>query len=393
MEPSDRKLEPKERYRGITEKSRCLLFMLRETPYVTLRQIHHLFYKDHKTLSYAREMLRVLTKNKLVEKYLLGNGVFVYFLSSTGRRIVEFFLEDRPKFHLPTSSFYYVKKPTKGAEVNKVFLFPTVDLEFHYFTPHDMNAHPFHHTQALFDIYSRLVKSRRFRHVLWLDQVRHKKEALGLPFHPDLLLTNDLTTDAHRIYVELENSRIKAQSLLDKLNHLTTVPADAYLYICTSETVFFNFGRLIRKIILGEIKVRRQTLYFSHRAHAALVRNVYIALWVPTVPGEESKKSLNKLPLYRYDHPIFDKEMWMMKVDERGIQVLDPESQIPIRVKKVIPYAGRRLGEREKVLGDLLDAYSGQFRSYLETLVPPSQLKIDPSPPNPSTPPTSGLAA
>ena len=137
--------KPKSRHRGISERSKSLLFLLREVPYITMKDIHRFFYPTNKNNAYAKEMVRVLTKNKLLHCSLLGIGFHVYYLSGYGRRVVDFFLQDNPKYFAKTRSFYYAVPPHKISEVNPFFFFPDKNLEFKLFTPHNISTNPFYH--------------------------------------------------------------------------------------------------------------------------------------------------------------------------------------------------------------------------------------------------------
>jgi len=369
MEPRLHLKPGAERYRGITEKSKALLFLLREAPYITLADAKRFFYPAHKTISYAREMIRVLVKNELVGKYRMGDGLFIYYLTDSGRRITEFFTEDRPKFDPETKSLYYSQKPTKPSEVAALFIFSARDLEFHAFAPHFLSSHPLLHTRALMELSVRLRLSFRFVYVLWLDAVKHKQTALHISCHPDLLLTNDLRSERRRIYVELENSPIKAQALANKLDRLCSVPADWVVFLCTSDLVFHNLGRLIRKILSGLVKIsKHQTLFLSPRVHAALFKNILIGQWIPSWKNEGKYQSLKSTMLYRYDAPIFDSHMWVRQATPEGILATDPQSGHPLHVLMPVTYAARKPGEKEITLGTIMDRYREDFKAELGRL-------------------------
>lgn len=351
-----------ERYRGITEKSKGLLFLLREAPYITMADAKRFHYPTHKTLSYTREMFRVLLKNKLVSRYMLGNGVFIYYLTDPGRRLTEFFLEAKPKFDPEFRSFYYTHKPTKPSEASDFFIFPTRGLEFHSFTPHFLHAHPFLHTRALLELSVLFRQSFRFFNVLWMDEIKAKKMALNIDCHPDLLLCNDFTTETGRVYVELENSRIRELDLLEKIHHLTVHPADWYLFLATSEEILLNLGRLVRKILTGEAKVNHHPLYFSARAQSALHKNVLFGLWEPSFKTDKPPTKIKEIDLFRYDDEIFDKRIWVPDVSKSPLQSEEPRAAH----WQVVGYSGRRMGKRKWKLGEILDTYTNAFRLALD---------------------------
>ncbi len=360
--------KPKSRHRGITERSKSLLFLLREVPYITMRDIHKFFYPSNKNNAYAKEMVRVLTKNKLLHCYMLENCVCVYYLTGYGRKIVDFYLEDNPKYHIQTQSFYYAIPPHKSSEVNPFFFFPAKKLEFQNFTPHDMFRNPFKHTTYFLELYFLIRNAYRFLYVIWVDQVQNKKDSLNLTYNPDLLLTNNLSTEANRVFVELENSKIRELKLINKLNHLTVLPADWYLLICTSEEIFYNLGRLIRKIVLGTAKVNQHTVFFSTRAQAALSKNVLMGFWTPSEKGSGVYHKLKELELFRYDAEIFDKKIWMNGVG-KGVYKTDVHGSKPLMEEHTVPYASRKPGTKVYKMGEIFDGYIDGFNQALDKVL------------------------
>lgn len=363
MEPEEK---PRPRYRNLTEKSKSLLFMLREIPYITLKDIRRLFYPGQKTFGYSREMIRYMTKSDLLHPYRLGGGQVIYYLTQIGMRILEFYIQDIPKFHSETSSFYYARPPAKPSERNPFFFFPARELTFRPFALKSLSSHPFYHTQALMELYAVFTNMRRHLYVLWLDMVKSKKDSLHIPHNPDLLLTNDYRTEGRRIYIELENSKIRESALIPKLDGLCSMPAEWYLFLCTSEPVFLNLGRVIRRILSGLAKrSARDTLFFSGRTHSALSKNVLIGLWIPSWKNKGRVQDLRETLLYRYDAPIFDKHIWTSQVTPDGIQVKDPQSGLPIRRLTSMPYESRKPGEKVIKLGPILDTFSDDFKTAL----------------------------
>ena len=353
-----------DRYRGITEKSKALLFLLREAPYITLADAKRFFYPTHKTLSYAREMIRVLVVNKLVGKYRMGDGLFVYYLTDIGRRIAEFFLEAKPKFDSDTKSFYYLQRPTKPSEASAFFIFPSRGLELYPFTPRFLYAHPLIHTRSLLELSVLFRQSFRFLHVLWLDEIKAKKTSLNLTCHPDLLLCNDLTTEGGRVFVEFENSRIRDLDLLEKVHHLTTHPGDWYLFLASSEEIFHNLGRLVRKILLGEAKMNHETLFFNARAQSALSKNILFGLWQPSFKTEKPMGKIKDLDLFRYDHEVFDKKVW--QTPKRDPLLHGSEIQEPlVKQLQTVAYPARKLGKRTWTFGEILEGYKNPFAQAL----------------------------
>jgi hypothetical protein len=353
----------KPRYRGLTEKSKSLLHLLREVPYITLPDIKRFYYPSHKTDGYTLEMVRYLKQNRLIEKYMLGNGKFIYYLTANGSRLLEFYLDETPKLDSNSKSFYYSRPPAKSSEINPLFHFPTRNLEFQSFAPHNLANHPFHHTSALLELYTLFRKSFRFLHVLWLDKVHGKKASLNLSHNPDLLLTNDCKSERGRIFVELENSRIKGSALITKLDGLTSMPADRYLFVCTSEELFLNLGRQIRKVLQGFVKKDGHTLYFSPRTHHALYANVLIGLWIPSNKNKGEVQYLKTTPFYRYDAEVFDSTTWVQEVDKNGVMVIDPVTRVPCRKEVRNPYASRRPGEKMFAFQDIANSYSEAFKA------------------------------
>jgi len=351
-----------DRYRGITEKSRALLFLLREAPYIILPDAQRYFYPSHKTLSYTREMTRVLVQNGLVAKHQMGDGHFIYYLTEPGWRISEFYLEDKPKFDAGTESFYYKQKPTRPSEVADFFIFPTQGLEFYPFTPHYLNAHPMGHTRSLLELSALFRQSYRFRHVLWMDMIKAKKSALHVSCQPDLLLCNSLTEETGRVYIEFENSRIRDLGLLEKIHHLTEHRADWYVFLAATEEIFHNLGRLVRKILSGEVKVNHQTVFFNPRDQAALNRNLLFGLWTPSFRKEGPSPPFKSLELFRYDHEVFDKQIWIPEPVKPGSAASEPRAAHWQKVG----YAGRHIGKRKWLLSEIIDPYATVFQHALE---------------------------
>ena len=137
------------RYRGLTERSKALVLLLRETPYLTSREVWRFFFPDQTSIFYTRLTLRVLLRAGAIEKTMLGNGVFIYFLTEEGSRYAEFLLQEKPRFDTKTESFYLKRAPRKASEALPYFPFPAAQLEFQRFTPKNFHSHPFEHTTAL----------------------------------------------------------------------------------------------------------------------------------------------------------------------------------------------------------------------------------------------------
>lgn len=366
MVPSEPNSGVRSRGRTITEKNKALLFLLREIPYITLHDIQRFFYPNHKTSGYTYEMVRVLTKNNFVGRYLLGNGVYIYYLTEAGIRIVNFFMQDDLKFDSKTKSFYYDTPPRRACEAPAYFHFPSPDLTFKPFTPHLLHLHPLQHTLALLELYFLFRKSLRIYYVIWLDAVQHRKDTLSVPFHPDLLLTNDIHNEAQRVFVELENSVISCFNLVSKLDRLCSMPADWYLILCTSEIIFRNLGKNIRKIISGEAKVNQKTIYVMPRTQSVLFKNLLIGIWKPSTRTNGEYQGLKDLVLFRFDEEIFDKCEWMKSTDSSGVHVKDVLGELDLRKHRTIPYTSRRPGRRKYLLGEILDSYSAGFRTALD---------------------------
>jgi hypothetical protein len=360
---------PRSRNRTITEKNKALLFLLREIPYITLNDIRRIFYPTHRTPGYTYEMVRVLTKNKLVGRYLLGNGVFIYYLTELGIRTTHFFMHDNIKFDSETKSFYYDTPPRRGCEAPAYFHFPSPDLDFKSFTPHLLHIHPFQHTLALLELYFLFRKSMRIYNVIWLDVVQHRKDSLSVPFHPDLLLANEINNEAHRIFVELENSVISCPNLIGKLDRLCSMPADWYFFLCTSEIIFRNLGQNIRKILAGEAKMKQKTLFVMPRTQSVLAKNLLIGIWKPSIRNKGEFQGLKDLALFRYDEEIFDKSVWMKSTDASGMHVKDVLGELDLRKQRAIPYPSRKPGKRKYLLGEILDSYSAGFRVALNKIL------------------------
>lgn len=356
------KMPPGKRYRNLTERTKSLLFLLREVPYLTFKDIRRIYFPQNKSRSYCIEMMGVLLRNNLVVKYMVGNGIHIYYLASDAQRVLAFYLQEEPKFHAPTASFYYSQPPRKVSEVSPFFFFPSKNVPYQTFSPHFMHLHPYHHTVGLLELYILLRKAFRMFYVLWLDFVESRKAVLNIPFNPDLVLTNDPFTESGRIYVEFENSQIGTRNLLHKLDHITSMPADWFLVLCSSEIIFMNFGKTIRRILQGEAKSHQRTLFFAPRTQAALSHNLLIGVWRPSFQNKGIIHEFKAVELYRYDDPIFDKHIWVNQV-ENGVQVLDPLQGIPLKRRTTVPYPARKPGRRKWMLPDILDPYSEGFKA------------------------------
>jgi hypothetical protein len=360
--PPTGKMPPGKRYRNITERTKSLLFLLREIPYATFRDIRRIFFPLNKSRSYCIEMVGVLVTNNLVAKYMIGNGVNIYYLNSNSLRILEFYMQEEPKFHSTTASFYYSQPPRKPSEISPFFFFPAKNVAYRSFTPHYMHLHPYNHTIGLLELYVLFRKAFRFLYVLWLDQVESKKTTLSIPFNPDLLLSNDPFTESGRIYVEFENSAIGVRALVEKLDNTTSMPADWFLILCSSDSIFQNFGRTVRKVLLGEARSHQRTLFFAPRTQAVLSRNLLIGIWRPSSQNKGIIHELKAIELFRYDDAVFDKTIWANQV-ENGVQVLDPLQKIPLKKTVTVPYPARKPGRRKWLLPEILDPYSDAFKA------------------------------
>jgi hypothetical protein len=292
----------------------------------------------------------------------MGDGHFIYYLTEAGHRIAEFYLEDKPKFDLETESFYYKQKPTRPSEVADFFLFPTRGLEYYPFTPHYLNAHPIGHTRSLLELSVLFRQSFRFRHVLWMDMIKSKKTALHVSCQPDLLLCNSLTEEQGRVFIEFENSRIRDVGLLKKIHHLTEHRADWYLFLASTEELFQNLGRLIRKILSGDVKVNNQTVFFNPRAQAALNQKILFGLWTPSFRMAGPAAPFKSLELFRYDHEIFDKQVWIPEPVKPGTELREPRAAH----WETVQYAGRHFGKRKWLLSEIIDPYATTFQHALE---------------------------
>jgi hypothetical protein len=219
------------------------------------------------------------------------------------------------------------------------------------------------------ELYFLLRKSLRIYHVIWLDVVQHRKDALSVPFHPDLLLTNDIHNEAQRIFVELENSVISCANLVGKLDRLCSMPADWYLFLCTSEIIFRNLGQNIRKIISGEAKVNQKTIFVMPRTQSVLSKNLFIGIWKPSTRTNGEYQGLKDLALFRYDEETFDKSTWMKSTDASGVHVKDVLGELDLRKQRPIPYPSRKPGKRKYLLGEILDSYSSGFRASLNKIL------------------------
>jgi hypothetical protein len=356
------------RYRNITERMKSLLFLLREIPYATMKDIRRIFFPGNKSKAYSLEMMGVLLRNRLLNKHMIGDGVYVYYLSSEALRVVEFLLQEDPRFHSPTKSFYFSKPPRDARQVPPFFFFPARKIPYRLFTPHLMHQHPYRHTVGLFELYILFRNSFRLLYVIWLDQVEAKGTVLNVPFNPDLLLTNDPSTDIGRIYIEFENSTIQARNLLQKVNHISTMPADWFLVLCASQDIFLNFGRTIRRILLGEAKSHQKTLFFTPRAQAVLSRNLLIGRWTPSFLTGGEVMNIQSVEMFRFDHEVFDKAIWM-NLHAQGVQVKDLNGDVPLKHLQTVPYAARKPGQRKWLLGDILEGYSDGFRTALQKVL------------------------
>jgi len=220
----------------------------------------------------------------------------------------------------------------------------------------------------------------RLLQVVWLDVVQHRKESLSVPYHPDLLLTNDFHSEEQRIFVELENSPISCPKLIGKLDRLCSMPADYYLFLCTSESIFLNLGRNIRRVLLGEAKANQKTLFFMPRSQSVLAKNLLIGIWKPSTRNNGEYHGLKDLAIFRYDDEIFDSSVWMKLLDSEHRSVKDVHGEVALRRHQIIPYPSRKPGKRKFLLGEILDRYSPGFRIALNKILKNPLIDTKPEP-------------
>jgi len=352
---------------GFTERDRTLLLLLREIPFMTLKDIKAFLYPNNAFKTYAKEKTRYLLKEGLLSKSFLENGKCIYYLTQAGVETATYILRDAPRFHPESSSFYFRRPPAQPGEEKAFFLFPTPDIEFRFFTPEKSSSFQFYHSQALLELYFQLHKSRRFSSILWLDKVRNKKDAVDIDCNPDFLLTNDVRTSEGRVLIELENSLIREHNLVPKLDNLCRQQADFYLLLCTNEDIFRNLGLKIRTVLSGKAKESRDRVLFRPQTLAALTQTLWIGLWKPALHNRGETMRLKDLVLYRYDHEIFDAYGWTDHTDG-GAAVVDSKSGKVKRVMRKIGYSHRRPGKQTLSFPDLLNQYTEAFKKALSPI-------------------------
>jgi hypothetical protein len=370
MESSKSKSPAQRRKVTFTEKDRTLLFLLREVPFVTLQDIRAFLYPENRTKSYAKEKVGYLIREGFLTKSFLENGKCIYYLTQLGLETSQFLLRDKPQFDSETRAFYFRKAPLKAPAERPLFIFPNRHLEFRFFTPEKSSSFQFYHSQALLELYHQLQKTRRFASVVWLDKVRNKQESLDLTCNPDFLLTNAFDSAEGRVLIELENSLIREQNLIPKLDNLCRQQADYYLLLCTNEDIFRNLGLKIRGVLSGKPKQGKEAQVFKAQTLGALARSVWIGLWKPSIHNGGQAMKLRTMTLYRYDHDAFDPLGWT-DAEEGGRPVIDSKSGRAKRVMQKVPYPYRRPGARELPFETLLNQYQGPFRSALNHILDP----------------------
>ena len=364
----------RKKFTGLSERDKSLLLLLREIPFITMNEVKANFYPSHKYLSYAKDKMRFLMKEKLITKRFLENGKYIYFLTPIGIETAEYLKSGTPRFDIDTATFYFQRPPFKKPESEAFFLFPSLTIEYQKFTSDTNPSFTYLHSQALLELYFQIYRARRFKSIIWLDKVKNKKACLDLDCNPDLLFTNDLYSSEGRVLIELENSEIRGQNLHAKIENLSKQHAEDIILLATNEEIFKNLGHKIRNMIVGNINGVKERVFLSQRALAVLNQSLWIGVWTPAIKNNNVQTKIRGITLYRYDDEIFDYLVWTDRIEKE----FPSKEKNPKKGKKVLisqPFPNRKPGIRSILFSDLLNKYTGDFKKSMAPFFPSENIR------------------
>lgn len=349
------------RYPGMSERVIHFLTFMREVPYITSADFIQYFHPGSKGKSYALDTLRILVRRKYLTRYRLNDGSFIYFLTDEGHAEASGYADYHLSFDKKMGSLYFLKPPRFPSEKPSFLYFPAAQLDFRTFSYSMLSSYQFLHTRAVLEFLFLVRRANRVTYSVHLDMVKSKKTALHIQSNPDIVLTNNLHDTEKRILIEFENSKIWEGGLLAKLNNLARETADAILFLCGSEGILKNIGRILNKLVSGEyVKAGMKSLP-SKEAIASLQSRMYFGTWRPSYLNRGEVHRLADLLLFRYDAKLFQPGQWQQKVVNGVLQ--KDEFGNPIMI-----YNAKLAQEEGIPFADFLQEYHEGFAETLKGL-------------------------
>lgn len=349
------------RYPGMSERVIHFLTFMREVPYITSGDFIRYFHPGSKGKFYALDTLRILVRRKYLTRYRLNDGSFIYFLTEVGYAEACGYADYHLSFDKKLGCLYFLKAPRFPSEKPNFLYFPAAQLSFRNFSYSMLSSYQFLHTRAVLEFLYLVRKSNRVTYSIHLDMVKSKKNSLNILNNPDIVLTNNLLDTENRILIEFENSKIWEGGLLAKLNNLARETATAILFLCGSESILKNIGRILTKLVSGEyVKAGTKSLP-SKEAIASLQSRMYFGTWRPSHLNRGEVHRLSDLLLFRYDTKLFQPGQWQQKVVNGVLQKDDFGNPVMIY--------NARLAEEEGIsFTDFLQEYHEGFAETLKGL-------------------------
>lgn len=143
---------------------------------------------------------------------------------------------------------------------------------------------------------------------------------------------------------------------------MTEHRADWFLFLASTEELFQNLGRLIRKLLSGDVKVNNQTVFFNPRAQTAVNQKILFGHWTPSFRMGGPPAPFKSLELFRYDHEVFNQQIWIPEPLKPGTERTEPRAAH----WETVPYAARHSGKRKWLLSEIIDPYATAFQHALE---------------------------
>jgi hypothetical protein len=349
------------RYALNSERIIHFMGFLREVPYINSEDYIRFFYPNNKNKTYALDTLRSLCQRNMVQKHRLNDGSNIYYLTEDGVGEAEGYAEYRPKFSRKLGCIYYVKLPRVEKEKPSFLYFPTPELELRRFSYSMLSSYQYLHTRAILEFLYLVRRSNRVLYSVFLDMIKGKKSGLGIHCNPDILLTNDIKNTESRILIEFENSKIWEAGLVEKLNNLSKETADYIIFISSSDGIFRNLGRIISKLMTGQMKKDGLKNLPSKQTIQSLESRILFGLWRPSYSNGGEVQKLSDIYLFRHDSAVFNGGNWEQKTEDG--RLLRDDYGNPIMVFKP------ELGISEGInLADLLGEFQDGFKNHLLSL-------------------------
>lgn len=302
------------RYPGTSERVLHFLTFMREVPYITSADFIRYFYPLNKVKSYALDTLRILVRRKWLARYRLNDGSNIYYLTEEGHAEASGYAQFRLRFDPVKGCLYYLKPPRFDNEKPGFIYLPAPLLDFRLFSYSMLSSYQYLHTRGVLEFLYLVRKANRVLYSVNLDMVKSKKTALQIQSNPDILLTNDIQDSQNRILIEFENSKIWEGGLLAKLNNIARETADSILFLCGSEGILKNLGRILNKLVAGDFVKAGMRALPSKEALASLQSRMYFGTWRPSYLNGGEVHRLSEILLFRYDAKLFEPGHWQQKV-------------------------------------------------------------------------------